>query len=119
MTIMKAIVLSTALVWLATPAFAHAHLKSADPADTAVLDSSPASISLSFTEGLELAFSGIVLTGPSGPVTLGAAGLAGDDHARLVIPVPAPLAAGTYTVNWHALSTDGHKTIGRTVFTVK
>ena len=44
---------------------------------------------------------------------------AGADHAKLVVAVPAPLPAGTYTVNWHALATDGHKTTGHYVFTVK
>jgi copper resistance protein C len=43
---------------------------------------------------------------------------AGGD-TTLVVPVTATLAAGTYTVDWHALATDGHKTNGSYTFTVK
>jgi copper resistance protein C len=115
---MKTALLTTAFLLLATPAFAHAHLELSDPADKATV-AAPASLSLTFTEGLELAFSGIEVTGPSGPVMLGAASLSGADHTVLTVVLPTVLAAGTYTVKWHALSTDGHKTTGSYSFVVK
>ncbi len=31
----------------------------------------------------------------------------------LVVPLDGPLGAGAYTVDWHSLSTDGHKTSGQ------
>lgn len=37
----------------------------------------------------------------------------------LTIPVSEALGPGAYTVEWHVLSTDGHKTNGSYTFTVK
>jgi methionine-rich copper-binding protein CopC len=37
----------------------------------------------------------------------------------LSVPVIGTLQPGIYTVEWHALSTDGHKTTGSYSFTVK
>jgi len=36
-----------------------------------------------------------------------------------MVPVTGTLADGSYTVDWHALSGDGHKTHGSYTFTVK
>jgi methionine-rich copper-binding protein CopC len=36
-----------------------------------------------------------------------------------MVPVTDELVAGTYTVEWHVLSTDGHKSRGTYGFTVK
>ena len=116
---MKQLLITTALFALfATPAFAHAHLAKADPADGTTLAAGPSSLTLGFTEGLSLAFSGIVLTGPSGAVPLQPATLA-PDGTELVVPLVTPLPSGAYSVDWHALSTDGHKTTGHYAFTVK
>ena len=41
------------------------------------------------------------------------------DNKVLLVPLSAPLTAGTYTVAWHALSSDGHKTTGTYSFIVK
>jgi methionine-rich copper-binding protein CopC len=37
----------------------------------------------------------------------------------LVVPLAQTLTAGTYTVAWHTLSTDGHKTQGSYRFIVE
>ncbi|AYG61221.1 hypothetical protein CCGE525_00435 [Rhizobium jaguaris] len=37
----------------------------------------------------------------------------------LMVPISGTIGAGTYTVEWHALSADGHKTTGSYTFTVK
>jgi methionine-rich copper-binding protein CopC len=107
------------LVAAVTPALAHAHLAGAEPADAAMLTASPATISLEFSEAVELAFSGAEITGPAGPVALRPGHLDPADPAILVLPVDGPLGAGTYTVDWHSLSTDGHKTKGSYSFTVR
>ena len=104
---------------LAGQAFAHAHLKSATPADNSTVKSSPSELDLTFTEGLNLKFSGIKVTGPGKTaVKLGDSMLMQNDTV-LMVPVSETLSAGTYTVEWHALSTDGHKTNGSYTFTVK
>lgn len=112
--------LALGLCLLSAPAFAHAHLKSATPATDATIATPPTELDLTFSEGVNPNFTGVTLRGPdktavaTGPATLGA----GRD-TTLVVPVPAPLAAGTYTVDWHALATDGHKTSGSYHFTIK
>ena len=116
---MKQLLITTALVaFLATPAFAHAHLSVADPADGSVV-AGPSALTLTFTEGLSLAFSGITITGPAGAVSLQPATLAPGDATVLIVPLATPLPRGAYGVDWHALSTDGHKTTGHYAFTVK
>jgi copper resistance protein C len=99
---------------------AHAHLESAVPAENAIVKVSPVEIDLTFSEGLNLKFSGATITGPGkATISTGQAKLSINDHKTLVIPLSAPLASGEYTVNWTALSTDGHKTKGSYTFTVK
>ncbi|EFF0775469.1 hypothetical protein CCF12_004236, partial [Escherichia albertii] len=41
------------------------------------------------------------------------------DKNQLIIPLADPLKPGTYTVNWHVVSVDGHKTKGQYTFSVK
>jgi len=99
-------------------ALAHAHLKDSIPADKASV-ATPAELDLIFTEELNLRFSGVKVTGPDkNNVKLGDAKLSGDEKT-LSVPVSGRLGAGQYAVEWHVLSTDGHKTNGSFTFTVK
>lgn len=101
-------------------AFAHAHLKSAVPAENATVKVSPVEIDLTFSEGLNLKFSGATITGQgNATISTGQAKLAISDQKTLVIPLSTPLVPGGYTVNWTVLSTDGHKTKGSYTFAVK
>ncbi len=101
-------------------ASAHAHLKTATPAADTTVTAAPSELRLGFTEGVNLKFTGVSVTGPAGaPVSTGAAALAPGDDKMLVVPVSVPLAPGVYKVTWHALATDGHKTDGSYGFTVK
>ena len=80
---------------------------------------SPSKLDLRFTEGLNLAFTGVSVEGPdSAAVATGQASLETGDDRTLVVPVEKPLGPGKYTVSWHALSRDGHKTSGTYSFTV-
>lgn len=104
---------------MSAPAFAHAHLKTATPAANAKVAASPKELDLHFTEGLNLAFTGITLKGPSGSkIATGKAELKSGDDQTLVVPLLKALKAGKYQVSWHALSKDGHKTKGTYHFTV-
>lgn len=105
---------------LAGQAFAHAHLKSAVPAIDGTAAAAPSEIALTFSEALNLKFSGATVTDAGGkPVATGDAKLVGTGDTGLTVPLAAPLAAGTYSVKWHVLSVDGHKTEGAYSFTVK
>lgn len=99
---------------------AHAHLKSSQPADNAVIAAAPQELTLSFTEDVEPAFSGVTLL-DAGKKTIASekAQLDTKQHNRLIVPLKTPLAAGDYQVNWHVLSVDGHKTQGSYRFSVK
>jgi methionine-rich copper-binding protein CopC len=105
---------------LVTQAFAHAHLQTAVPAPDGVVSVAPDALQLKFSEGLELAFTGVTLKAPDATaVPLGQATLAPGDDTTLVVPLTRHLTAGKYGVTWHALSKDGHKTHGDYTFTVK
>lgn len=119
-TISRAFGLATlALVALTGEASAHAHLKSATPPAGGKVAASPSELDLVFSEGLNLKFTGLTLSGPDRKaVATGNASLGPNGDTTLVVPLAGALAAGTYTVAWHALSTDGHKTTGSYTFTI-
>lgn len=100
-------------------ALAHAHLKSSVPADKAVVRTAPTELDLTFSEELNLKFTGIKVTGPGNKAVKTGEAMLMDGDKALMVPVPGALAAGAYTVEWHALSADGHKTRGKYTFTVK
>ena len=103
---------------LAGQAFAHAHLKAATPASGATV-AAPAELDLGFSEGVNLKFTGVTVTGPEGAaVPIGPARLGPGGDATLVVPLAGTLAPGRYKVDWHALAVDGHKTDGSYRFTV-
>lgn len=121
MTLLKqSLIVTAAMTVLAGPAFAHAHLRSAVPPPNGAVATAPSELDLTFSEGLNLKFTGAKLSGPDKkPVPTGSPSLGAGGDTTLVVPVTGTLRAGTYTVDWHALSTDGHKTSGAYTFTVK
>ena len=115
----RAIAASLTFAVTATTAFAHAQLEKATPADGGTV-AGPSEIRLAFSEGVEPRFSGVTLTAPGGAnVPLGAARTEPNNQAVLIVPITKPLAAGAYTVHWHAVSVDTHHTQGTFQFTVK
>jgi methionine-rich copper-binding protein CopC len=115
---MKRTALVTFLSLLATPAFAHAHLVSSSPADKAAV-APPDALTLTFSEAVELAFTKITLTAPAEvAVPLGTETLEPRGNS-VSVPITGSLPAGAYSVEWSALSADGHKTSGAFSFTVK
>lgn len=103
----------------ASGAFAHAHLAEETPSANGGVAGSPAALSLSFSEALEIGLSGVTLRGAGGqPIPTGAVSLAPGDTRQISVPLNRPLAAGKYTVEWHVLSKDGHSSRGSYEFTV-
>ena len=101
-------------------AFAHAHLQQPLPAAGSEVEASPQALTLNFSEGIETQFSGVNLTGPQQKtITLGKPVRSDSNKAQLTVPVEQALTPGEYTVNWHVVSVDGHKTKGQYTFTVK
>ena len=103
----------------ATAAFAHAQLQKAVPAVGGVVAASPTEIRLKFSEGVEPRFSGIALATEAGAsAPLGKPNVDPADNSTLVAPISQPLKPGVYTVTWHVVSVDTHKTQGSFNFTV-
>lgn len=106
------------LAGLAGPAFAHALLRKAVPGVGSTVLTAPTSVTLTFSEGVEPSFCTVeVRDGAGARVDLGDVALAGSDQKTISVKLK-PLAAGTYSVVWHATSVDTHKTDGKFVFTV-
>ncbi|AMZ78787.1 MULTISPECIES: CopC domain-containing protein YobA [Enterobacter] len=113
-----------ALVFLASvvispTVLAHAHLKQQSPAADSVV-SAPQSLTLNFSEGIEPGFSDVVVTDAHKQVVkMGAVTRDEKNKAQLIVPLAQTLATGTYQVDWHVVSVDGHKTKGSYHFSVK
>ncbi|MEP9398984.1 copper homeostasis periplasmic binding protein CopC [Mesorhizobium sp. KR2-14] len=118
MPVSKSLFLPFALASLATTffadyAFAHAKLASETPAAHSTAKPAPAELRLKFSEALELKFTGVKVMGPRQDVIeTGPAVLDPNDDTTLIVPFKSPLPDGRYTVDWHVLSKDGHKTKG-------
>jgi copper resistance protein C len=117
MKIVAVAILASAV--LAAPAArAHAFLDHANPAVGSSVPSPPGAVTMWFTQQLEPAFTTATVTDPSGNnVGSGAAAVDPKDPTELRVPLK-PLAPGTYTVSWHALSVDTHTTQGHFTFEV-
>ena len=98
---------------LAPPALAHARLVQAVPAVNGMAMPPPTELRLTFSEAVEPSFTKVRVTGPDKkPVATGTPSLDQNDKATVVVPLAEPLPDGDYTVDWQALSADGHKTKG-------
>ncbi len=99
---------------------AHARLLGATPAPGAEVKGSPTQIDLRFSEGVLVKLSGAALMDGAGrPAAVGPPRAAPGDDKRLIVPIKAALPAGAYTVNWHAVAADTHRSVGRFGFTVR
>jgi methionine-rich copper-binding protein CopC len=102
----------------ATSAFAHAHLQSETPAADSTV-TAPNELRLNFSEGVEEKFTKVSLITDSGAaVTVKSIATAPGNKKILIVTPVAPLAAGQYKVEWHAVSVDTHKSDGAYTFKV-
>jgi len=115
----RAIALSASL--FATPAvLAHAHPQGPYPAADANVTAAPQALTLNFSEGIEPQFSGITVTNSQQQIIkTGAVKRNEKDKTQMIVPLEESLTPGKYTVKWHVVSVDGHKTHGDYAFSVK
>jgi hypothetical protein len=113
MTRLKTFALGAFMVCGATAAQAHAQLDHAVPAVGSTA-SSPGQVTLYFTESLEPKFSGGEVSNASGARVDHGTSVSGKVMRLSVGSLPA----GSYSVKWHALSVDTHKTQGSFGFQV-
>ncbi len=98
---------------------AHALPKTEDPSPGATVTAAPTAVLMTFTETIEPRFSGIIVENANGQrVDDGDNKSEPSDTTRLSVALKRPLATGTYTVIWHVVSSDGHRTQGNYSFTV-
>ena len=111
---LKLALLKLPLLGCPTVAQAHARLDHASPPVGSTVASSPGAVTLHFTERLEPKFSGGEVRGPGGARVDRGSSVSGN-VMRLSV---GGLRPGRYSVTWHALSVDTHKTQGSFSFQV-
>lgn len=109
----------------ASAALAHPKLLSSTPAENAEV-AAPETIELHFSESLMPQFSAasLVMTGMPGmsghsPMKMAIKVSGANDPKTMVITPTQPLTAGTYRVDWRAVSSDTHPVTGSVPFSVK
>ena len=107
------LVIATTMLGCSTAAHAHAQLDHASPAVGSTVSGSPGSVTLYFTEKLEPKFSGAEVK-----VRRPRRSRCKRQREYDAFDVRS-LTPGSYSVNWHVLSVDTHKTQGSFNFTVK
>lgn len=119
------LLLASAAALFATSVFAHPDLLSSTPADKSE-GSAPAKIELKFSETLNTQFSGanLIMTDmPNmpghGAMKMTASVSSGSDGKTMVITPTSALPAGSYRVDWRAVSSDTHPIKGNISFQVK
>ena len=113
------LIVTASLLGSAGAAFAHAHLRSANPAVDSTVATAPTEVAITFSEAVEPNFSSIEVQNGSGQrMDDGKAHTAPSDGKILSVGLKT-LPPGTYTVEWHATAVDTHKTDGKFSFTVK
>ena len=106
-----------ALMASASAAFAHAHLDSSTPAAGSTVASAD-ELRLVFTEGVEQAFTKVVISHDQTPVAVSSLKTEPGNQKVLIVTPAQPLPAGTDQVKWNAVSVDTHKSAGDYSFTV-
>jgi methionine-rich copper-binding protein CopC len=100
------------------PSGAHANLLSAVPGPNAILASSPARLTLGFSEAVEQDFTTVKVLTAQGLNVLATKPVKVADARAIEASLP-PLPPGRYRVEWSSLGSDGHRADGSYAFTVR
>ena len=104
----------------AAQAHAHAFIDHGEPAVGGTVKTSPATVRLWFTEGLEGGFSRLQVFDAAGKQVDGKDARVDPKNPRLLlVSLPGALGAGMYRVVWRAVSVDTHVTQGDFTFRVE
>jgi len=115
----RRLLIACVLSLLGVSAGAHAFLSQAVPPVGGVVPVAPREVRLTFTEGIEPAFSRIELATAEGqPIGTVPVMVDPRDNTQLVLPLP-PLAPGRYRVKWRVVSIDTHPTEGDYTFEIR
>lgn len=100
-------------------AWGHAHPEQMAPAHDAVLQQPPSQVVIRFSEALEPAFSSIEVTDADGNVVNQGNSHVDDSQPKVIVAPLQSLQPGSYQVQWHVVSRDGHTTDGAYSFTLQ
>jgi len=101
-------------------AHAHTHLKNSTPAAGATVAASLSEIRLYFDEEIEARLSKVtVVSVKGGAIATEAVSSDPASKGTLIVKLAKPLVAGSYKVNWQAISADTHKVKGSFSFHVR
>jgi methionine-rich copper-binding protein CopC len=114
-----AMLIASLLGVMSGAALAHSHLKQSSPAAGATVAAGPTEIRLQFNEVVEPRFSKVNVEFKGKPVTSEPAASDPSDKTTLIVKFTQPLQAGSYKVNWQAVSADTHKVKGSFTFQVR
>jgi methionine-rich copper-binding protein CopC len=106
------------LLFGASAALAHAHLRRAQPAADSTVKTAPAELVLWFSEALEPGFSTVQVTDEAGGRVDRETVAADPGDAKILRVALKPLAAGSYKIAWRVTSIDSHTTSGTFMFRV-
>jgi copper transport protein len=98
--------------------FAHAKLVSSTPSAGETVPTSPPSISLEFSVRVQSRMSSITVKDQFGTSIIVGAIIESDQGKQISVPLPEQLLAGSYRVEWRALSADDHMIDGNFEFSV-
>jgi copper resistance protein C len=116
--IVTAAVVASLLGSTSSAALAHSHLKKSVPAAGATVAAGPSEVRLQFNEVVEPRFSKITVELKGKPIASEPVASDPGDKATLIVKFAQPLQAGSYKVNWQAVSADTHKVKGSFAFQV-
>lgn len=99
--------------------FAHAYVISSNPSENAVLKEPPKQIRIQFSESIQTGFHSITLVNSSGKkVATTSSKIDPHNGSILEVNIKGKVSKDTYTVQWKAISADGHPVQGVIPFNV-
>lgn len=113
-----ALLTALAILVPTAPASAHAVLKRTAPGAGAILDTAPATVTMTFTESVDLLPGKVTVIAPDGADARRAEPSTREGGAVVRIPLRDGLGRGTYVVSYRVVSADGHPISGGFVFSV-
>jgi copper resistance protein C len=110
--------LAATLLVTAQLAVAHALPKQQSPAPDSTVEA-PHEVAIDFSEGLEPAFSTLVVVDAAGKQVNSAKSAVDASNKKHMSVALGDLKTGVYQVEWTAVADDGHRTQGHYLFNVK
>ncbi len=96
----------------------HNHLVKSIPGNGQTVTTSPPDVRLWFNERPEVPFTSVTILRADSSKVATIKAVATDDSLAVSAPLPSPLPAGVYAVQWRTASSDGHAIRGRFEFTI-